>query len=135
MLRALRAGTFFADLGHIVRQVEFTVEAEGLVRPAWPGEIIEVAAGVQVTASLSFVVTEEDWAGEHNQVDAIELVAITKDSVWIAANRPPNPDGIAFTERMVVPGTGLVLRARGRRIVENGPDLLFYTNPIRIIAR
>jgi hypothetical protein len=27
---------------------------------------------------------------------------------------------------------GLVVRARGRRVVPDGPDLMFYTNPIRV---
>ena len=32
-----------------------------------------------------------------------------------------------------VPEQGIILRARGRR-KEDGPDLMFYTNPIRIVV-
>jgi hypothetical protein len=41
---------------------------------------------------------------------------------------------MTVTERITVPADGIVVRARGRRVISGGPDLMFYTNPIRIIA-
>ena len=40
VLRALRGGSFFADHGRIVREVELHVSAEGLPRAAGAGETI-----------------------------------------------------------------------------------------------
>jgi hypothetical protein len=32
----------------------------------------------------------------------------------------------------VVPAGGMAIRARGRRVIEDGPDLLFYTNAVQV---
>ena len=53
VLRAYKAGSFFADHGHIARNVEFRVEAEGLSRPAYAGETIAVSSGSHVTVELN----------------------------------------------------------------------------------
>ena len=135
VLQALRAGTFFAAHGHIVRAVDFSVEAPGLPRPASVGEVIEVPPSTQVTARVRFIVPARDWAGQPNRIDAIELVAITTNAVKVLAHRPPKSQGAALVETVTVPAEGLVLRVRGRRVVSDGPDLIFYTNPIRITVK
>ena len=66
VLRALRAQTSFAAHGHIVREVRFTVDAEGLERTAMVGEIVEAPEGWQVTAKVSFKVPSLDWEEEPN---------------------------------------------------------------------
>ena len=32
----------------------------------------------------------------------------------------------------VVPSGGMAIRARGRRVIDGGPDLLFYTNAVQV---
>lgn len=135
VLRALRAGALTGEHGHIARDVEFTVEAGGLRRPAMAGEAIEVASGSSVTASIALQVPDRDWQGQPNKIDAIELIAVTKDKAEIVASRAPSAGGQAFRETVTVPPGGVVLRARGRRVVADGPDLMFYTNAIRIRRR
>ncbi|HUG91994.1 MAG TPA: VanZ family protein, partial [Planctomycetaceae bacterium] len=52
----------------------------------------------------------------------------------VIARRPPEATGPWLTESVLVPEGGVVLRARGRRVVPDGPDLMFYTNSIRLAA-
>jgi len=136
VLRALRAGSFFAAHGHIVREVVFTVDAAGLARPAWPGEVIEVLPQATITVRMDMQVPDHDWQGRPNRIDALELIMIDgAGNAKIIANEPPNRKHPALLKTLdVLPG-GMVLRARGRRVVEAGPDLMFYTNPIRIQTR
>jgi hypothetical protein len=108
------------------------VEAEGLGRPAVAGEAIEVSAGSSVTVTLSAEIPERDWQRQPNKLDAVELIGITKEKAGIVANRPPLAGRQIFREMVAVPPGGIVVRARGRRTIADGPDLMFYTNPIRI---
>lgn len=135
VLRALRAGAFFGAHGHIVRNLELSVEAAGLSRPAIAGEVIEVPAAADVTVRVRFSVPATDWAGGPNRIDAIELIGITAEGATVPANRAPESGPYALRETVSVPAGGLVLRVRGRRTVEDGPDLMFYSNPIRIVTR
>ena len=134
VLRALRAGALVGVHGHIARNVELTVEAGGLDRAAIPGEAIEVAPGSSVTVTLSADVAERDWQNQPNRIDAVELIAIAKKA-GIVANRPPLAGRQIFREVVAVPESGIVLRARGRRTIADAPDLMFYTNPIRVSVR
>ncbi|HEV3342439.1 MAG TPA: VanZ family protein [Pirellulales bacterium] len=129
-LQALRAGTFFGVQGHIAREVELLVEAEGLPRPAMAGECVEVGSGSQVTVRLQYKSPKEDWDGRTNRIDKVELIAVADGTAATLAFGRPNPSGPALTEKVEVPERGIVIRARGG----NG-DLMFYTNPIRVRAR
>lgn len=139
VLKALRAGTFFAAHGHIVREVEFTAAAAGLPRPAWAGETVELPLGTMVTVRVGFVLPERDAEGRPGRIDEVDIITVTTKGARVLFNRKPKPEGdhkAAVVEALQVPVGGVVLRARGRRRVANGPDLLFYTNPIRInVAR
>ena len=135
VLRALRAGSFFANHGRIVREVELRVNAEGLPRAAGAGETIAVAAGEDVVAQLSFVVPPTAWRAGPNHIDAVELIGIDASGARIVAQGPPDTTGAALTFRTRVPTGGLVLRARGFRILETKTRLAFYTNPVRIVNR
>jgi hypothetical protein len=134
VLEAFRAGTFFAAHGHIARQVQLTVDAPGLPRPAWVGETIELPVGTSFTVKLRCQVPITDWREDVNTIDRIELIAITRESAKIFAKLSPDKEGSVQDDSLQVPAGGIVIRARGRRIIQGGPDLLFYTNPIRIQA-
>ena len=134
VLSALRAGSFFGSHGGIAREVEISVAADGLERPAHAGEVIQVAVGGSVNVRLTGQVPELDWSGQPNHLDAVELIVVTTEGVGsteIANTRSPS-DGLDVVQKLDVPAGGLVVRARGRRKVTDGPDLMFYTNPIRI---
>lgn len=134
ILEALRAGSYFGEHGHVVRRADLRVSAEGLSRPATPGEVIGVAAGTSLTATVSTDVPATDWKGEPNTIDTIEIIQIDADGARIVASGPPAKDG-TFSAALTVPKDGLVVRARGRRVIADGPDLMFHTNPVRVTTR
>jgi hypothetical protein len=134
VLQAFRAGTFFAAHGHIARQVQLTVEAPGLPRPAGVGEVVELPQGSSFTVQLRCVVPPMDWEGKPNRLDAIELIGIAHGSARIVATLELDKDGVSPATSLDVPAGGIVLRARGRRDMETGPNLMFYTNSLRIQA-
>src|SRR5262249_57473026 len=76
-LAALRAGSFFGVHGHIVRQTQLRVFAEGLRRPALAGEAIRVPPGAMLAVTLTFDLPLQDWRGKPNQVDEVELISDT----------------------------------------------------------
>ena len=134
VLRALRAGTFFGVHGRIAREVELRVDAAGLPRAAFAGEVIEAPPGAELTVELSMHTADVDWSGRPNRIDQIELISVTPQGAEILATCPPAAEGSTSLKTLATPAGGIVLRARGRRIVEDGPDLLFYTNPIRVTS-
>lgn len=134
VLRAFRAGSFFAVHGQIAREVQLSVHTQGLPRPAMAGESLSVPAGAELIVELSCRIPDRDWAEQPNRLDQIELIAVTDSGAKVLAEREPATSGPALRETIQVPQGGVVLRARGRRIVAEGPDLLFYTNPVRIVT-
>jgi hypothetical protein len=132
LLDALRAGTTFAAHGHIARDVELTISASGLPRPAGVGEVIAVRRDAVVTASLTLTIPELDWKREPNHVDSVELIVVRPSRVDVVTLPIVGRGRQSVSAPLTVGDEGLVVRARGRRIVADGPDLMFYTNPIRV---
>jgi len=63
----------------------------------------------------------------------VELVGISSQETRVLfSGAPGSPE--AFHVVVPVPAGGIVLRARGRRGSGNEQALMFYTNPIRIVA-
>jgi hypothetical protein len=101
------------------------------------GETIAVPPGTSVTVTLSLDVPARDALDQPNQLDAIELIAVSRDGARVFAKRDtrrPDAGPMTVTEPLTVQANGVVVRARGRRVVTGGPDLMFYTNPIRIVT-
>jgi hypothetical protein len=132
VLRAFRAGTFFAAHGHIVRRVELTLEASGLPRPAAVGEVVELAPGTPYQIRLRYDLPPTDWQGKPNRLHEIELIGIEREATNVLATIVPAPAGETLSGLLQVPPGGIVIRARGTRITTAGANLLFYTNPIRV---
>jgi hypothetical protein len=128
VLDALRAGSFVGVHGGIVRDVRFSLTASGLPRPAVAGEIVRLPAGSRASLELAATVPALDWQGEPNTIDQIELIAITRSGSSVV-HTGALANGVLRYD-IEVPAGGIVVRARGRRVVADGPDLLFYTNPI-----
>jgi hypothetical protein len=133
VLRALRAGSFFADHGRIVREAELRVNSDGLPRAAGAGETIAVAQDAAVVAQVTFQVPPTAWRTGPNHIDLVELIGIDQSGAKIVAQGAPEATGPALTYTLHAPAGGLVLRARGFRILETGTRLAFYTNPVRIV--
>jgi hypothetical protein len=134
VLRALRAGSFLGVHGGIVRSAELRVTAPGLEGAAIAGEQVRVPAGTRLSVDLVMDVPSADWSGAVNHIDAIDLIGVSKDAARIVASGAPTVVG-RCSAKVTTPAGGLVLRARGRRVNDDGPDLLFYTNPIRVTSR
>jgi hypothetical protein len=134
VLRALRAGSFFADHGRIVREVELQVNTDGLPRAAGAGESIAVAPDATLVAQLTFQVPATAWRSGPNHIDLVELIGIDQSGAKVLAQGAPETAVAALTYTVRVPSGGLVLRARGFRILETGTRLAFYTNPVRIVV-
>lgn len=133
-IAALRAGTFFGVHGQIARQVQLEVVADGLHRPAIPGEAIRVPQGTKLLVALRYEQTEVDWQGAPNRIDELELIAVMPEGARSVVRQPPALAATPLHAVVLAPPGGMMLRARGRRIMPEGPDLLFYTNPIQILT-
>ena len=130
VIEALRAGSFAGVHGGIARDVQLTVAAEGLPRPAVAGESLLLPAGTSVTITLNATVPATDWAGQPNQIDVVEIFGITGSNTTVLASGPLASGSLRHS--MTIPDGGMSVRARGRRLVADGPDLLFYTNALRV---
>lgn len=127
-LQALRAGLFAGVHGKIANQVQLSALANGLNRPAIAGEVVRVPVGREVTVEVQAVVPPLDWAGQPNRLDRVEVIAVPKGGDTVTYEATPT-DG-SWRVRLSIPAGGLAVRARGRRVVDGGPALQFYTNPI-----
>jgi len=132
VLQALHEGTYFGVHGHIARQVEIQVMADGLPRPAQAGETIAIPAGCEIQVVVHCQVPATDWEGNPNQLSQIELIAIDDTGARSIAEQKVNDTAAELRASLVPSGKGVVLRARGRRTMSNEPDLMFYSNPVRV---
>jgi hypothetical protein len=132
ILRALKAGSYFGEHGHIAEKVELSATAAGLARPALAGERLTVSPGAQVTVSLTMEVPARDYRLSANRIDTVELIGIAPDGKATVLHAGPPGATQAFSVPVTVPAGGIVVRARGRRTLRLGGALMFYTNPIRI---
>lgn len=135
VLRAMRAGAFFGVHGRIATNLDLTIVADGLPRAAMVGETIQVPKGTEVTAALAVDIPETDWQQRPNHIDAAEVFVITPDKVDVRTHALAGTGVKVVGEKIVVGEGGVVVRARVRRVVADGPDLMGYTNAIRIRAR
>ena len=103
-------------------------------RAAGAGEAIAVAQDATVVAQVTFQVPPTAWRPGPNHIDLVELIGIDQTGAKILAQGAPETSGAALTHTLRVPSGGLVLRARGFRILETGTRLAFYTNPVRIVV-
>jgi hypothetical protein len=134
VFQALQAGTFFGVHGHIAREVQIQVEAAGLPRPAQAGETIAIPAGSDVKIQVKCKTPETDWEGKPNALSTIELIAIDEAGAKEVTKQPVTDAAPTLTFTLRPSAKGVVVRARGRRTVPGGPDLMFYTNPVRVLV-
>jgi hypothetical protein len=127
VLRALRAGTFAGVHGGVTREVQLRLDAPSLPRPAVAGETVRLEGEIALI-ELHANVPSFDRTGQPNRIDFVEFIGITANGVSVIHTGVPNREGLVRFEH-ALPTGGFAVRARGRRIVD-GPDLLFYTNPI-----
>jgi hypothetical protein len=132
VLQALREGAYFGVHGQIARAAEIRVFADGLPRPAQAGEQIAVPANREIRVRVGCQVPAIDWEGKPNSISSLELIVIDDSGVKEIDHPVGSETEPAFDTTLKPSGKGMVLRARGRRQVPGGPDLMFYTNSVRI---
>jgi hypothetical protein len=130
VLRALRAGSFFAEHGHIVTTAILDATVPGQLRAVTSGEVLQTAPGAVAIVTLRLTVPATDYLDRENRIDRVELVGVSKGGAQVLFAGPPGSTE-AFTVPVTVPSEGIVLRARGTRATPDG-NLMFYTNPIRL---
>lgn len=134
VLRGLQAGSYFGVHGHIAREARIQFTATDLPRPAEAGEVIAVRKGNEVQVAVTYKPSPTDWDGKPNSLHSLELIAIDETGAKEIANHPVSENSPALRTTVKPTGKWLVLRARGRRVVDDGPDLMFYTNPVRVVV-
>jgi hypothetical protein len=133
VIRAMHAGSFFAEHGHIASEVDLHAKFDGQPRVIRVGETVAASAGTKATVSLELKTPPTDYLGRDNRIDIVELIGISATSTDVLFHGAPGT-AEAFKTTVTVPAGGIVLRARGRRSIDGEPGLMFYTNPIRITA-
>ena len=134
VVQAVKRGAFFGVRGRAAEDVRLTVSAPGLPRSAVAGETIDVPVGTRIAVRLTLSVPELDWRKQSNQLDGIELIAVTPERSRIVRTESASRGQVAIDYETHVPEGGVLFRAVGYREVEDGPNCGFYTNPIRIVA-
>ncbi|MBS1819450.1 MAG: PHP domain-containing protein [Acidobacteria bacterium] len=131
VIRALHAGSYFGEHGHIVSKAELSATPAGQTRAAVAGQRLTAAVGSTLSVALALDVPDVDFEGKPNRVDVVELIGVSGGKATVLYSGAPQAPA-AFNVPVTVPAGGIVLRARGRRNVDGGPALQFYTNPIRV---
>jgi hypothetical protein len=134
LLRAMAAGYFFGVHGRIARQVDLKIDVDGLPRPARAGETIAVRKGAVCEVSLSMEAGPNDSAEFGQAIDVVELIGISREKTQIWESFEFTSENPVIGYQVTVPEGGIVVRARGRRRVGPPHDLMFVTNPVRIVA-
>lgn len=138
VLQALRAGTFWADHGQILRGLSLSAEIAGLGSPAYPGSIVSL--GGQPTAVVARISLRRGPGSTGKALQA-EFIGNCKTGESELLSVEPIMPGAATAILVVEPktagadGKSCFIRARIRLVVEDGPDLMAYTNPIRFELR
>ncbi len=131
---AVRRGSFYGVSGGSVRDVKLTVTAAGLSRSAVAGETIDVPAGTPLKLQLSLTVPENDFRGMPHRLDGVELIRVTSSDSDIVVKDQPSAGRHVLTYELDAPDGGVLFRAVGYRVVKDGANYGFYTNPIRVVV-
>lgn len=135
VMDALRAGTFWADHGHILDQFHFSIEVDGLEQSIHPGSVVRVPS----SEGLAFVtVSLQRGPGSQGKPLTVDIVSNCGDgSTSIAHSASLAEYETVETAFLPVFASGLdgqscYMRARVRLSNSDEPDFLAHTNPIRI---
>ena len=134
ILAGLRAGSFWADHGHILNDLLFTLSAPGLSLPVTPGEVVRLRA----SQPLQFSVLLQRGVGALDSNLIVELIGngrSGKPELLFTQSLLPDQNRVDWT--LTDPAAGsddssAYFRVRIRKPVENEADLMAYTNPIRV---
>lgn len=133
VIKALRAGSFWADHGLILDTLTLDASVRGLDRPAIPGEALSVQPDDIVTLRLAL----QRGPGASNaplKIEVIENCTTGTPTLSSATTLGPGEDSFETLFGNLQKGLdrrSCYLRARVRKEMGGEPDLMAYTNPIR----
>lgn len=137
VLVALRAGSFWADHGHILEDLAFIAVHPALPMPATPGETILLASSERPV----FRVKVRRGVGSANLPVTVELIGNLRDGKpekLATRELTADEDVFDWTPEAMVPGADAKSAYVRARVIANvSPDgpLAAYSNPIRIQFR
>jgi hypothetical protein len=134
ILAGLHAGSFWADHGHILDDLLFTLSAPGLSLPVTAGEVVRLHAN----QALQFTVLLQRGAGALDSALIVEFIGngrSGKPELLFSQSLLPDENRVDWT--LTDPAAGsddssAYFRVRIRKPVEDGADLMAYTNAIRL---
>lgn len=135
VLRALRAGDFWADHGQLLGELSFQVDAAGLAIPAIPGEAIAVPETVAARVLLNL----KRGPGGEGRPLRIQVVGNGKTgqpALWFEHELKPDENQWQMPLgkwRVGADGHSAYLRVVVRGHDADGAPLLAYSNPIRLV--
>ncbi len=134
VIEGLRAGSFWADHGRILSKLVFTVDTPGLDFSATPGEIITTNLNSPLTVNLNI---ERDQGSKSSPLYA-ELISNCSTGKPALINTlliATNQSSATWTIDKPQQGSdakSCYLRIRVRKKNLQEPDLMAYSNPIRV---
>ena len=137
VLAGLRAGSFWSDHGKLLNELHFVLNTEGLALPVSPGESVRITDDRPIELDLLVY----PGPGAENDELMVELIGNgISGRPELLDQRPIDADRhrMRWEFARLQPGSdgqSAYFRLRIRKIVEDGPDLMAYTNPIRVIVR
>ena len=137
ILAGLRAGSFWADHGHILDDLLFVISVPGLLLPVTPGEV----ARLHNNLTIQLTVRLKRGAGARDTKLVIELIGNGRSGVPEMLSSDllsPSEDTVNWTLTDLKPGAdqrSTYFRVRIRKPEHDAPDLMAYTNPIRLVLR
>jgi hypothetical protein len=135
VLRALHAGSFWEDHGGILDQLTLTVTVDGLAIPLSPGEAARVPASGPVWVN---VYLQRGPGARRSPLD-VELIGnVRQGGPRTLETRTLGPDqgSVSWPFHALkagADGKSAYIRVRVRKRSAGGPDLMAYSNPIRLI--
>ncbi len=135
VLRSLQAGSFWADHGRILDDLLMIVSAPGLPLPVSPGEVAQVERASPIHIGVALQRGAGAW-GSPLEVELIGTGPAGRPELVAAVQLSPQDEKVEWTFTDLTPGgdgISAFFRIRVRKRVEDGPDLLAYSNPVRVI--
>ena len=134
ILAGLRAGTFWADQGNIIDDLGVALVVPGLGVPVVPGETVHLDG----RKGIDLVVALTRGRGAYDAALSVEIIGNGRSGVpeMLATQTLAPTDNEMRWSLPVVQAGGdgrtSYFRVRVRKSVADGPDLLAYSNPVRV---
>ncbi|MGB5605093.1 MAG: hypothetical protein WBN51_01130, partial [Gammaproteobacteria bacterium] len=134
IIQGLRAGSFWAEHGQILSNLVFMATNSDLAFMAVPGESVYLKA----EHTIQLKVELQRGPAAINEPLTIEIIGNSrsgKPELLFSEVLPENVNALSVEPGVLRPGAdnkSSYFRVRVRKHIEDGPDLLAYSNPIRV---